>query len=673
MIPQETVAEIFEKAIIEEVVGDFVALKKRGTNLIGLCPFHNEKTPSFNVSPSKGIYKCFGCGKGGNAVNFIMEHEHYTYPEALKQLAKKYNIEIEEREQTPEEVIAANERESLFIVNEFANKFFQENLFEKDEGRAIGYSYFKERGFTDETMKKFDLGYCPKGPEDSLTATSLRKGYKKEFLLQTGLTKEGQRGDFDFYRGRVMFPIRNLSGKCIGFGGRTLSTEKKIAKYFNSPESLIYHKSKVLYGLFEAKSAIIKSDLCYLVEGYTDVISMHQSGVENVVASSGTSLTADQIKLIRRYSPNITVIFDGDAAGIKASFRGIDMLLEEGMKVRVLALADGEDPDSLAKSLSSEALKAHLEEHSADFFEFKTDILLKDAGRDPIKKSAAIHEIIDSLALFPDKIERNLKSIELSQRLQIDQETLLHEIRKSQRKKAAEISKRAATEMARSNEPPPPDFPPPYETGDEQLQRDMPIGIDSLQSSSPSKEQEADLIRILLNYGEEPITLKVIEDELDEDGNEKESEETRTIEAYVMDEVVTNKIEFVVPAYKSMLAIYQSNFAIDRSTSAKQLLQHPDTSIAHEAASLISERHTLHDWIRHKIEVTGEDKKVNYMVDSALNRLKLKSVQSMIKANQSALKEHRNDAEKMDKILKRLRKLDKVKMELSEYFGNAII
>jgi DNA primase len=410
MIKPEVVQQIFERAHIEEVVGDFVNLKKRGANLIGLCPFHNEKTPSFSVSPGKGIYKCFGCGKGGNSVNFIMEHEHLNYPEALKFLGKKYNIEVEEKELSPEEKQAADARESLMLVNEAAATYFQERLKNSEEGKSIGLSYFKERGMDMKMIERFALGYCPEKREDSFTDHALAKGFKKKFLLKTGLSKEGHHGLYDFYHGRVIFPIRSISGRSLGFGGRTLRNDKQIAKYFNSPESEVYNKSKVLYGLYESKSAIVKQDKCYMVEGYMDVISLHQAGIENVVASSGTSLTSGQIRLIRRYTPHITILYDSDNAGIKAAFRGIDLLLEEGMKVRVVSLPEGEDPDTMSQKLGQEAMIQYLEDNGKDFFEYMCDTLLSGGNQDPIQRSEAIQEIIGTLSLYPDRIERNLKS-----------------------------------------------------------------------------------------------------------------------------------------------------------------------------------------------------------------------------------------------------------------------
>ncbi|MCL4154132.1 UNVERIFIED_CONTAM: hypothetical protein GTU68_041726, partial [Idotea baltica] len=354
MIKPDVVQAIFEAAHVEDVVSDFVHLKKRGSNLLGLCPFHNEKTPSFNVSPSKGIYKCFGCGKGGNSVNFIMEHEHLNYPEALKFLARKYNIEVEEKELSPEEREAANTRESLLIVTDAASKYFQKTLVGTEEGKSIGLTYFKERGMDQAMIDRFALGYCPEKEESSFTKNAMDRGFKEEFLLQTGITKRGHHGLYDFFHGRVIFPIRSISGRALGFGARTLRNDKKLAKYFNSPESEIYNKSRILYGLFESKSAIVKKDKCYMVEGYMDVISLHQAGIENAVASSGTSLTVEQIRLLRRYTPHITILYDSDNAGVKAAFRGIDLLLTEGMKVKVASLPEGEDPDTMAQKLGKE-------------------------------------------------------------------------------------------------------------------------------------------------------------------------------------------------------------------------------------------------------------------------------------------------------------------------------
>ena len=386
MIAKETIDKVYEAARVEEVIGDFVQLKRAGSNYKGLSPFSDERSPSFMVSPVKQIWKDFSSGKGGNAIAFIMEHEHFTYPEAIRYLAKKYNIEIEETELSNEEKEVANEKESLYLVSEFASKYFQDVLLNTEEGKAIAYTYFKERGFTNDTIKKFQLGYSP-NTWDALTKEALGKGYKLEFLEKTGLTIVGEDKQFDRFKGRVMFPIQSMSGRVLGFGGRILTNDKKAAKYLNSPESDLYHKSKVLYGIYHAKQAIAKNDRCYLVEGYTDVIQMHQAGIENVVASSGTALTPDQIRLINRLTKNITVLFDGDAAGLRASIRGIDLILEEGMNVKVCAFPDGEDPDSFAKKTPLQDLTQYLEDNAMDFIQFKASLLMKDAKNDPIKKA----------------------------------------------------------------------------------------------------------------------------------------------------------------------------------------------------------------------------------------------------------------------------------------------
>ena len=407
MIDQATIQKIFDAADIYEVVSDFVSLKKRGVNYLGLCPFHNEKTGSFTVSPAKGIYKCFGCGKGGNAVNFIMEHEQMSYVEALKYLAEKYHIPVEEKELTEEQRKEKTERESMLIVSSYANEYFQYQLWNTDEGRSVGLGYLRQRGISDEMIRKFGLGYNPEG-WGAFTKAAQEKGYKKEFLVKTGLTVENEKGLFDRFRARVMFPVFDLAGKVIAFGGRTMTTDKKISKYLNSPESEIYHKSKTLYGIFLAKKSIVQQDRCILVEGYTDVISFHAKGIENVVASSGTSLTIEQIRLIRRLTLNVTIIYDGDAAGIKASLRGIDLVLEEGLNVRVLLLPDGEDPDSFARSHTPQDLADFIANNETDFINFKTKLLLGTAGDDPVERARLITDIVRSIAKIPDNIVRSV-------------------------------------------------------------------------------------------------------------------------------------------------------------------------------------------------------------------------------------------------------------------------
>ena len=406
MIPQDTIMSILDTVRIEEVVGDFVSLKRRGANLIGVCPFHKEKTPSFIVSPAKGIFKCFGCGKAGDSVRFIMEHEHYSYPEALRFLAQKYGIIIEEKEQTPEEMVAQNERERMFNVNSFAQQYFSSIMKTDDEGLAIGMSYFRERGFRDAIIDKFQLGYCL-NQRDAFIQHAIKNGYSKELLLKVGLASGNEERTYDKYQGRVIFPIHNLTGKVIGFGARILSGDKTKAKYLNSPESEIYNKSQTLYGIYFAKSEISRLDNCILVEGYADVLSMHQAGIENTVASSGTSLTTEQIRLISRYTKNVTVLYDGDSAGIHAALRGTDMILEEGMNVRIVVLPPDEDPDSFVQHNPIEVVRDYIANNAKDFISFKTQLLLKDAQNDPIKRAEVLKDIVGSIAVIPDAIYKS--------------------------------------------------------------------------------------------------------------------------------------------------------------------------------------------------------------------------------------------------------------------------
>jgi len=498
MIDRETVDRILDTADIVEVVSDFVSLRRRGANFIGLCPFHDEKTPSFSVSPAKQFCHCFGCGKGGSPVGFIMEHEQMSYPEALRYLAKKYHIEIHEKELTSEEKAAQTERESMLVLNEFASQYFEDQLLNTQEGRDIGLSYFYERGFNDDTIKKFHLGYSPENSKAFYTA-AVAKGYNKKFLFDTGLCIDDRRGGgFDRFHGRVMFPIMNIAGKVIAFGGRTLKKTKEVAKYFNSPESTVYVKNRELYGLFQAKRAIVKEEKCFLVEGYTDVISMHQAGIENVVASSGTSLTEGQIRAIHRFTDNVTVLYDGDSAGIHASLRGIDMLLAEGLSIKVLLLPDGEDPDSYARTHSASEFKQYIHDNETDFISFKTKILLEGTERDPIKRAAVIGDVVKSISVIPDAIARSVYARECSIQLGISEDVLLREIQKNIKlnqeeafKRKQRESNRAARQQALQGKqsdaitspeqltPPPPaiDVPPPV--GDEALGDSEPPVIDA--------------------------------------------------------------------------------------------------------------------------------------------------------------------------------------------------
>lgn len=668
MIKPEVVQQIFERAHIEEVVGDFVNLKKRGSNLLGLCPFHNEKTPSFSVSPGKGIYKCFGCGKGGNSVNFIMEHEHLNYPEALKFLGKKFGIEVEEKELSPEEKQAADARESLMVVSEAASLYFQDRLKNSDEGKSIGLSYFRERGMDASMIERFALGYCPEKKEDSFTDHALGRGFQKEFLLKTGLSKEGRNGLYDFYHGRVIFPIRSISGRPLGFGGRTLRNDKQIAKYFNSPESEIYNKSKVLYGLFESKSAIVKQDKCYMVEGYMDVISLHQAGIENVVASSGTSLTAGQIRLIRRYTPHITILYDSDNAGIKAAFRGIDLLLEEGMKVRVVSLPEGEDPDTMAQKLGQEAMIQYLEDNGKDFFEYMCDTLLTGNSQDPIQRSEAITEIIGTLSLYPDRIERNLKSQELANRLGIDQQTLLYELRKSQKKKQKEKEKQQERQQTFDAPPPPGMEHMPVEE-EIPVDRDMPVQS-ALLNASNHAEQERDIIRLLLNYGADSIHLELEGAEEDEFGN-VETEEI-SVERFVVEELSEDKyVQFKEPFCSKVWAMYQSAFAEQRTMDVQALLRHPDHSISATVADLMSEKHELHRWEDRKIYPLREKDKLLEAVEGAINSLKIHIANSLRKET-LAVMQHEKDYDRVIDLQKKKMRLDQIIAKLCEARGTVI-
>ncbi|MBX7180927.1 MAG: DNA primase [Bacteroidia bacterium] len=578
MIDKATVEKIFDTARVEEVVGDFVHLKKRGANYMGLCPFHNEKSPSFTVSAVKGIYKCFGCGKGGNSVQFIMDHEHLGYADALRWLARKYNIEIQEKELSVEELQANNEKESLMLVSEFARKFFSKSLLESEEGQAIGLSYFKERGFPDAIIEKFQLGYSPENRKALLEAAT-QAGYKQEYLVKTGLCYENEHGVGDRFAGRVMFPIHNISGRPIAFGGRTLRSDKKVAKYVNSPESEIYTKSKVVYGIYQAKNAIVKEDLCYLVEGYVDVVSMHIAGVENVVASSGTSLTVEQIRLIKRYTPNITILYDGDSAGIKASFRGIDLVLEEGMNVKVLLFPDGDDPDSYSRKVSTTEFQDFIHKNAKDFIAFKTSILLADAQGDPIKKSGLIHEIVGSIALIPDPIIRSVYIKETSRLMEIDEQIILAEMNKLRRrnveKKAKDDQISAPKPQTTVQTPSPGDYPP-----------DVPP--DDLFAPPPPSEikqaehQEKGLVEKLIKYGNRELFL--------EQKNQEGEKETIHVPAaeVIVAELSQSDIDFENPDYHLILDLVKSELEQGHIPDTNFFTRHPESKINHIAATILS-------------------------------------------------------------------------------------
>ena len=624
MIPKETIDEIFEAAKIEEVVADFVTLKKRGANLLGLCPFHNEKTPSFTVSPSKGIYKCFGCGEGGNSVSFLMDKEHYTYPEALKYLANKYNIEIIEQEMSEEQVERANEKDSLYIISKFANSFFTKNLWESDEGKKIGLNYFKERGYEEDIIKKFELGYSPQ-KKDVFTKAALQKLYSKEYILKSGLSIEVQNNELiDRFRERVIFPIHSFSGRILGFGGRALNPNAK-AKYQNSPESAIYNKSKILYGIFFAKNSISKKDNCYIVEGYTDVISLNQKGVENVVSASGTALSVDQIKLINRFTNNITILFDGDTAGIKASFRSLDLILKEGMNVKVIPFPENEDPDSFAKQNSTENLQNFLENESVDFITYKTKILNADVENDPIKRVAIIKEIIRSIALIPDYLTRTEYCKVCSRLLDVKESILLRDI--DQERKRINLSENT-----------------------KQLKKEKPR---KKSENLKRINYEEEIIRILLNYGNEIISF---------------GSENISICEFIFNELKADNIVFQnEPHNKIYLEI--ERLYNSKKFNESYFISHVDNQISKFCINLISNKHSISEnWAnRHKIYTNVESQNLKKTAEKSVLMLKAQHLEEEIYSIQTKIKS--NTAESKDITL--LNNLIKIKNKISKLVGRS--
>lgn len=633
MITQQTIERVFEAAQVEEVIGEFVQLKKSGSSFKGLSPFTDERTPSFMVSPVKQIWKDFSTGKGGNAVSFLMEHEHYTYPEAIKWLAKKYNIEIEETEQSDEQKQQLNERESMFLASKFAKDYFHDVLMNTQKGRAIGLSYFKERGFREDIIEKFDLGYC-KDEWDNFTNAALEKGYDLKYLKSTGLTivKEGgpQVRKFDRFKGRVMFPIHSMSGRILGFGGRILTNDKKAAKYLNSPESDIYHKSKILYGLYHAKKEIAKQDNCYLVEGYTDVISFYQSGVENVVASSGTALTPDQIRLVNRLTKNITVLFDGDAAGIRASLRGIDLILEQGMNVKVVSFPEGEDPDSFAKAHSTQQLKEYLHDKSQDFIEFKVSLLMQEAANDPVKKAGLIRDIVTSISKIPDGIQREVYVQECARIMDISERVLFSELAQLLSKGAARSNKSTYTN-SNSNQP-------SSDSLYEKEQSKMGLvkgGAKGVQKIDQLNILEKEIIRILLLYGNEVVDFVNWVDGVDEKGRpileKEEYQSTVSNELYL--NLQEDEIEFANEIFK--LTYYQLVHQLnqDEKISIDQLIMHENQEVSSLVTNILmdEEKYSLSDWERKEIFVTETVKILPKLVSDAMLNLRRILIEEKIK------------------------------------------
>ncbi|WP_069658673.1 DNA primase [Arcticibacter eurypsychrophilus] len=635
MIPKETVDKILETARIEEVVGDFVALKKRGTSLIGLCPFHNESTPSFHVSVAKGIFKCFGCGKGGDSTRFIMDHEKSSYPEALKYIANKYNIEIAEEVQSPERQESDLRREGLFVVTTRAARFFQDSMWTSQEGQTIGLGYFKERGFRDEILKKFELGYSPDS-WDAFITKALQEGFNEKILEDAGLAIRNDKGKlYDRFRGRVLFPIHSFTGKIIGFGGRTLKTDKKVPKYVNSPESEIYHKSDVLYGLYFAKKAIRDADNCYLVEGYADVLSVHQAGIENVVASSGTSLTTAQIRLIGRFTKNITILYDGDPAGIKASLRGLDMILEEGLNVRVVLFPDGHDPDSYVRKLGSSEFKTYIEKNQKDFILYKTSILLKDAGTDPIKRAGVIREVVESIAKIPDSIKASVFIRECSTLMQIDERALITELNKL---------KQGKYKAPRPDEPD--QLPPP----DGMEYADIPSVL--------AQVQEQEVVRLLLNYGHELVNWDGVTDTY--------------IAPYVISNM--NDVVFEDPVCKSIIEEYAKRIDEGELPTVQDFIQSRDQHIADMAISLVTSPYVLSDnWYdKRKIFVRSETENMRATILGGIFHLKKRKVDEILKNIRDEIAKE-PDEDNLTILLQRYMRVKDVEKGISAFLGSVVV
>ena len=624
MISRATIDNVFEAARVEEVIGDFVQLKKSGSNYKGLSPFTDERSPSFMVSPVKQIWKDFSSGKGGNVVSFLMEHEHFTYPEAIKFLAKKYGIEIEETEQTPEDKEHADERESLYLVSEFAKDYFHNTLLKTEEGKAIGLSYFKERGFNEETIKKFELGYSPDS-WDAFTSHAIKKGYKLEFLEKTGLSVVKEEKQFDRFKGRVMFPILSMSGRTLGFGGRILTSDKKAAKYLNSPESDIYHKSKVLYGIFHAKQSIAREDNCFLVEGYTDVIQFHQTGIHNVVSSSGTALTSDQIRLINRLTKNITVLFDGDAAGLRASLRGIDLILEQGMNVKICTFPVGEDPDSFSRKNSLEELTLYLEENANDFITFKASLLAAEAKNDPIKKSETIHDMVNSISKIPDVIKREIYVKECSRIMDISEQVLFNTL--------AQIFQKDRKDSSRNTDVPQEAFQvipseKKFEKVDVQLQLEQKI------------------IELLLLYGSLEENFEELIMDTDDKGEIILNPEKHTARVYekIYLDLQGDEIEFTNTEFRNLYFELINRFNLNPEAKAENFINElqPEMATAVTHVLMEEERYLLHDWESKEIYVKAKDQTIAQIVSETILSLRRYLVSQKINELSETIKQDEN-------------------------------
>jgi DNA primase len=649
MIDHSTIERILDTAQITDVVQEFVSLKKRGVNMIGLCPFHNEKTPSFTVSPAKGIFKCFGCGKGGNAVNFIMEHEHLSYPEALRWLAKKYHIEIEEKEVTAEEIQKQNERESMLVVTQYASRLFTENLFHGHEGMALGLSYFRERGFGDAILRKFEVGYCNE-KRDDFTQKAIAAGYKSDYLVLSGLTIDREGYLFDRFAGRIMFPIHSLSGQVLGFGGRIIKSEPKAAKYVNTPETEIYHKSRIVYGIYQARQAISRDDRCYLVEGYTDVLSMHESGIENVVASSGTALTQEQIRLIKRFTPNITMLYDGDPAGVKASLRGTDMVLEEGMNVRIVMLPEGEDPDSYSKKLSDEEFRQYLKDNETDFIRFKTRLLLDDAQNDPVRRANLVREVVRSIAVIPDQITRTLYVKESSRLLGMPEEVVLDEVLKLRRQQT--FRDRNAWPV-----------------------QDTVVSSQSQTQAQAQKQKsredtsyyaEREILRLLIRYGAEVLSR--------ETDKETGTETVTTVADYLISQITDDELEFEHPVFASIFSEITFNVSQGLVAGEKHFVNHPDPAISSVVVDMLTEQYHLSTiWSTHGAYVETEDMKLKEIVPETVLKFKSDKIKKMQKELRKAMVEAAGDDEKVAELQEKYKVMTSLQKKISAGLGGRIV
>ena len=674
MITPETKERILEACRIEEVVGDFVSLKKRGANLLGVCPFHNERTPSFTVSPAKGFFKCFGCGKAGDSVTFMMEHEHLSFPEALRYLAGKYNITIEEEAPSAEMMEAQSQRESLFAVMDFAKNFYVDYLWNNDEGIAIGLSYFRERGFTDDIIRKFELGFSP-DKWDGLTSSATSAGYKEEILEKAGLLIVNEQKKYDRFRGRVMFPVASLTGRTIAFGARILKTDPKSPKYLNSPETEIYFKSKSLYGISHAKKAIVEKDVCYLVEGYTDVISLHQAGIENVVASSGTSLTVEQIRLIGRYTKNITVLYDGDAAGIKASLRGINLILEEGMNVRVVLFPDGEDPDSYSRKVSTVELLDYLSVSAVDFISFKTKLLLSETAGDPIKKAGLVRDIVETIAVVPDAITRAAYLRQASTLMEMSEAVLIAEMNKIIRAR----NKRQAEEQQ---------TPMPDHAGEVLDNIEKEYEEEQLINDEHSTEvHEEEIIRILLNYAEEIFELpdwnKYLEEEQDKNKpkkkitDKKEEEEKPElvyikVKDFIFDILKTDGINFINEGYAGLLAEFANLVENETEYNSQTFINNLSPELKPLAISLVTPKYELADWKSKGIFVRLDKDRIDKTVVDAMAYIQKKMANKKAMEFQNEIKERAEVGADIDELLMHYQELIKLKIALNRITNTVI-